>query len=62
MMPQDIGMTVMPFVNLTNGSWAATGQSIPAVGTGSQQGFEACLQKCGLSASGYGAKAPVVRM
>ena len=62
MMPQDIGMTVMPFINLTNDSWAATAQSMPAVGTGSQQGFEACLKKCGLSATGYGATGPVVRI
>jgi hypothetical protein len=52
MMPRDIGMTVMPFISMTNGSWAATAQRIPPIGTGSQQGFEACLKKCGLGGNG----------
>ncbi|EHY55575.1 hypothetical protein HRR83_007789 [Exophiala dermatitidis] len=49
MMPQEIGMQVMPFINLTNGSWNSTAQSIPAIGTGSQDGFDACRRKCGLT-------------
>jgi len=49
MMPQDIGMTVMPFISVTNGSWTATAQRVPPIGTGSQQGFEACMKKCGLA-------------
>ncbi|KAK4943442.1 hypothetical protein LTR10_016933 [Elasticomyces elasticus] len=53
MMPQNMGMTVMPFINLTDGNWSATAQEIPATGTGSQPGFEACLKKCGLSGTGY---------
>ncbi|OQV04403.1 hypothetical protein CLAIMM_09293 [Cladophialophora immunda] len=53
MMPKDIGTQVMPFINLTNGNWTATGQRIPAVGTGSQDGFEACRQRCGLTTRAY---------
>ncbi|KIW74563.1 hypothetical protein Z517_11333 [Fonsecaea pedrosoi CBS 271.37] len=49
MMPKDIGTQVMPFINLTGGNWTATGLRIPAIGTGSQDGFEACRQRCGLS-------------
>lgn len=60
MMPQDIGMTVMPFIELSNGNWTATGQAVPQVGTGSQAGFESCLAKCGLGTSGYASKGPVV--
>ncbi|OAP58787.1 hypothetical protein AYL99_06084 [Fonsecaea erecta] len=53
MMPKDIGTQVMPFINLTNGNWSATGQHIPAIGTGSQDGFEACRQRCGLTTRAY---------
>ncbi|EXJ85694.1 hypothetical protein A1O1_06062 [Capronia coronata CBS 617.96] len=49
MMPQEIGMQVMPFINLSNGNWNATAQLIPAVGTGSQDGSDACRTKCGLN-------------
>ncbi|KIW89085.1 uncharacterized protein Z519_10570 [Cladophialophora bantiana CBS 173.52] len=48
MMPQDISTQVMPFINLTKGNWTATGQHIPAIGTGSQEGFVACRKQCGL--------------
>ena len=52
-------MQVMPFINLKNGNWTATGQQIPAIGTGSQDGFAACRKRCGLTATGeYGS--PVV--
>lgn len=49
LMPEEIGMQVMPFINLTNGDWNATAQLIPAIGNGSQDGFEACRRKCGLA-------------
>ncbi|EXJ84939.1 hypothetical protein A1O3_05614 [Capronia epimyces CBS 606.96] len=52
MMPEEIGMQVMPFINLANGSWNGTAQLIPAIGTGSQDGFEACRKKCGLTGDG----------
>ncbi|KIW11585.1 hypothetical protein PV08_10886 [Exophiala spinifera] len=60
MMPKDIGMTVMPFIELSNGNWTATGQAMPQVGTGSQAGFESCLEKCGLSTSSYATNNRVV--
>ncbi|KIW69773.1 hypothetical protein PV04_05631 [Phialophora macrospora] len=53
MMPKNIGMQVMPFINLTDGNWTATAQQIPAVGTGSQEGFEECRRRCGLAEYGY---------
>jgi hypothetical protein len=53
MMPKNIGMQVMPFVNMTDGNWTATAQQIPAVGTGSQEGFEECKRRCGLAEYGY---------
>lgn len=52
MMPQEIGIHVMPFIDLQNGSWNATGQQIPAIGTGSQDGFEECRKRCGLEGTG----------
>jgi hypothetical protein len=53
MMPEDVGMQVMPFIKLTNDNWTATGQTIPAIGTGSQAGFAECRRKCGLPDVGY---------
>ncbi len=48
MMPEDIATTVMPFLNSTGSSYNESAQCIPPIGTGSQDGFEACRQKCGL--------------
>ncbi|KAJ9611079.1 hypothetical protein H2200_004262 [Cladophialophora chaetospira] len=53
MMPKDIGMQVMPFINLKASNWTATAQQVPGVGTGSQEGFEACRRRCGLAETGY---------
>jgi hypothetical protein len=57
MMPQDIGMQVMPFIALTNGNWTQTAQRIPAIGTGSQDGFEECRRQCGLEGGQPAARA-----
>jgi hypothetical protein len=51
-MPMDIAMTVMPFINMADGNWTAIGQQIPAIGTGSQDGFESCRRMCGLAGEG----------
>lgn len=48
-MSQDIATTVMPFIRLVDGDWNKTKAEIPAIGTGSQEGFDACKKRCGLS-------------
>jgi hypothetical protein len=47
-MGQDIGMHVMPFINLKNNDWNATAHEIPPIGTGTQEGFASCKKQCGL--------------
>ena len=42
-------MQVMPMIKLDNDDWNATGAKIPDWGTGSQEGFASCRERCGLS-------------
>jgi hypothetical protein len=43
-----IAQHVMPMLDLQGEDWNTTGERIPAVGTGSQEGYESCRRRCGL--------------
>ena len=47
-MGQDIGMQVMPMIDLDGKDWNTAGSRIPDWGMGAQEGYESCRKKCGL--------------
>ena len=45
----DIMLQVMPMIQIdADGDWNKTGERIPDIGMGSQEGYESCRKRCGL--------------